>query len=70
MSDKLRFTVKGVPPYEGVQAWITATAFRGEELLSERVELVVQSKPRLLPQWVWDRVIERVLLIQRKQIHD
>ena len=70
MNDKLTFTIKGVPPYEGVQAWITAAAFKGEQLLSERIELVVQPRPRLLPQWVWDRIIARVLLIQRKQIRD
>ena len=68
MDDKLQFSIKGVPPYEGVQAWITATAFKGEQLLNERIELVVQSKPRLLPQWVWNRVVARVLLIQRKRI--
>lgn len=63
MNDKLRFTVKGVPPLpdEGVQAWITTTAFKGEQLLSELIELAVQPRPRLLPQWAWDRVVARVL---------
>jgi len=46
----------------GYNAWITAAANEMAVINGQRTEMCVQEKPRVCPDWLWKKIIGRVIV--------
>lgn len=55
-------------PQTVISSWIERLVANGHAISEKQISMRLQPKPVWLPQWTWNKIIARVVVLEERQI--